>query len=101
MAYILLGGTVLCKVLELLKRSTGSNIDRKTVTRYVVRHGLLAPRYMRKVSWMLMVKTMPREVARFIESKFRGLKVSEAGYELLSEADERYPKNYLNNAPKL
>ncbi len=35
-----------------------------------------------------MVKTMPREVARFIESKFRGLKISEAGYELLSEADE-------------
>jgi intergrase/recombinase len=55
---------------------------------------------MRKVSWMLMVKTMPREVARFIESKFRGLKISEAGYELLSEADEHYPK-YLNNALKL
>jgi hypothetical protein len=50
-----------------------------------------------------MVKTMPREVARFIESKFRGLKISEAGYELLSEADEHCPRclNYLNNALKL
>jgi hypothetical protein len=48
-----------------------------------------------------MVKTVPGGVARFIESKFRGLKVSEAGYELLSGADERYPKNYLNNALKL
>lgn len=92
---------MLCKVLELLRRSASSNIDRRTVTRYVARHDLLAPRYMRKVSWMLMVKTMPREVARFIESKFRGLKISEAGYEaLLSEADEHYPK-YLNNALKL
>jgi intergrase/recombinase len=41
------------------------------------------------------------EVARFIQSKFRKLKISEAGYEaLLSEADEHYPK-YLNNALKL
>jgi intergrase/recombinase len=76
----------------LLKRSAGNNIDKRTVTRYVVGHGILAPRYMRKVSWRLMVKTMPREVARFIESKFKGLKISEARYELLSEADEHYPR---------
>jgi intergrase/recombinase len=88
----------------LLKRFVGSNIDRRTVTRYAVRHGLLAPKYMRKVSRRLMVKTMPREVARFVQSRFRGLKISEARYEdLLSEADEHYPKylNYLNNALKL
>jgi intergrase/recombinase len=48
-----------------------------------------------------MVKTMPGGVARFIQSKFRKLKISEAEYEaLLSEADEHYPK-YLNNALKL
>jgi len=29
MTYILLGETVLCKVLELLRRSVGSNIDSK------------------------------------------------------------------------
>jgi intergrase/recombinase len=88
----------------LLKRFIGSNIDRRTVTRYAVRHGLLAPKYMRKVSRRLMVKTMPREVARFVQSRFRGLKISEARYEdLLSEADEHYPKylNYLNNVLKL
>jgi intergrase/recombinase len=88
----------------LLKRFVGSNIDRRTVTRYAVRHGLLAPKYMRKVSRRLMVKTMPREVARFVQSRFRGLKISEARYEdLLSEADEHYPKylNYLNNVLKL
>jgi intergrase/recombinase len=88
----------------LLKRFIGSNIDRRTVTRYAVRHGLLAPKYMRKVSRRLMVKTMPREVARFVQSRFRGLKISEARYEdLLSEADEHYPKylNYLNNVLEL
>jgi intergrase/recombinase len=47
-----------------------------------------------------MIKVMPREVARFIQSRFGELKVSEARYEdLLSEADEYYSKylNYLNN----
>jgi intergrase/recombinase len=40
-----------------------------------------------------MIKVMSREVARFIQSRFGELKVSEARYEdLLSEADEHYPK---------
>jgi intergrase/recombinase len=40
-----------------------------------------------------MVRAMPREVARFIQSRFGELKISEARYEdLLSEADEHYPK---------
>ena len=82
--------------LELLKRFSGNSIDRRTVTRYAIRHGLLAPKYMRKVSWRLMVKAMPREVARFIQSRFGELKISEARYEdLLNEADEYYPK-YLS-----
>jgi intergrase/recombinase len=84
------------ETLELLKKFSGNSIDRRTVTRYVIRHGLLAPKYMRKVSWRLMVKVMPREVARFIQSRFGELKISEARYEdLLSEADEHYPK-YLS-----
>jgi intergrase/recombinase len=47
-----------------------------------------------------MVKVMPREVARFIQSRFGELKISEARYEdLLSEADECYPRylGYLKN----
>jgi len=43
-----------------------------------------------------MIKVVPREIARFVQSRFGELKVSEARYEdLLSEADEYYPK-YLN-----
>jgi intergrase/recombinase len=48
-----------------------------------------------------MIKVMPREVARFIQSRFGELKISEARYEdLLSEVDEHYPKylNYLKNS---
>jgi intergrase/recombinase len=88
------------ETLELLKEFAGNNIDRRTVARYAIRHGLLVPKYMRKVSWRLMIKVIPREVARFIQSRFGELKVSEARYEdLLSEADEHYPKylNYLQN----
>jgi intergrase/recombinase len=39
-----------------------------------------------------MIKAMPREVARFIQSRFGELKISEARYEdLLGEADQYYP----------
>jgi intergrase/recombinase len=38
-----------------------------------------------------MIKTLPREIARFIRSRFGELKVSEARYEnLLGETDEYY-----------
>ena len=48
-----------------------------------------------------MVQVMPREVARFIQSRFGELKVSEARYEdLLSEADKHYPK-YLEKLREL
>jgi intergrase/recombinase/predicted transcriptional regulator len=84
------------KTLKMLNECIGNSFDRRTVTRYAIRHGLLAPKYMRKVSWRLMVKVMPREVARFIQSRFGELKISEARYEdLLSEADEYYQK-YLS-----
>jgi intergrase/recombinase len=56
---------------------------------------------MRKVSWRIMVQAMPREVARFIQSRFGELRVSEARYEdLLSEADSYYPK-YLEKLREL
>jgi intergrase/recombinase len=89
------------ETLELLKEFAGNSFDRRTVTRYAIRHGLLAPKYMRKVSWRLMIKIMPREVARFIQSRFGELKISEARYEdLLSEADECYPR-YLGYLQKV
>jgi intergrase/recombinase len=52
---------------------------------------------MRKTTWRLLMEAMPREVARFIQSRIGELKISEAKYEaLLSEAEERYPK-YLED----
>ena len=81
------------ETLKLLEKYVGNDIDRRTVTKYIKRHGLVVPKYMRKVFWRLMVKVMPREVARFIQSRFGELKVSEARYEdLLTEADNYYPK---------
>ncbi|MEM4913209.1 MAG: integrase, partial [Desulfurococcaceae archaeon] len=60
------------------------------------RRSMVLPKMIRKISWRIMVQTMPREVARFIQSRFGELKISEARYEdLLSEADEHYPE-YLN-----
>jgi len=89
-------GILLNRNTENADKYTGNSFDRRTVTRYAIRHGLLAPKYMRKVSWRLAIKAMPREVVRFIQSRFGELKVSEARYEdLLSEVDEYYPK-YLS-----
>ncbi|MEM1528258.1 MAG: integrase [Sulfolobales archaeon] len=79
--------------IELLKTLAPKDIDRNSVRRYARRHSLTLPKMFRKVSWRIMVQTMPREVARFIQSRFGELRVSEARYEdLLSEADEYYLK---------
>jgi intergrase/recombinase len=44
-----------------------------------------------------MIQIMSREVARFIQSRFGELKISEARYkDLLSEANQCYPK-YLEH----
>jgi len=89
------------ETLELLKEYAGSKVGRRPLERFVSRRGLLLPKYMRKVAWRLMIRVMPREVARFIQSRFGELKVSESRYEdLLSEADEYYPK-YLSQLREL
>jgi len=89
------------ETLELVKRYSGTSIDRRNVTWYAKRHGLVVPKMLRKVSWRILVQVMPREVARFIQSRFGELKISEARYEdLLSEADEHYPK-YLEKLREL
>jgi hypothetical protein len=81
------------ETLQLLQRYAGRSINRSVVTRYAKKHRLLAPKMMRKASWRIMVQVMPREIARFIQSRFGEIKISEARYEdLLSEADTHYPK---------
>jgi len=88
------------ETLEMLKRCAGRRVGRYAIRKYCRRNGLLASKYMRKVAWRLMIQVMPREVARFIQSRFGELKVSEARYEdLLSEADEHYPR-YLEQLDK-
>ena len=81
------------ETLELLKKYAGKRVRRHVVRKYAKEHGLVRPKMLRKVAWRLMVKAMPREVARFVQSRFGELKISEARYEdLLTEADSYYPK---------
>jgi len=81
------------ETLKLLEKYAGKRVRRQVIRKYAKEHGLVRPKMMRKVAWRLMIKVMPREVARFIQSRFGELKVSEARYEdLLDEADEHYPK---------
>jgi intergrase/recombinase len=84
------------ETLKLLEEYAGESVDRNSVRKYAKRNGLLQPKYMRKVAWRLMIRSMPREVARFVQSRFGELRISEARYEdLLSEADDYYPE-YLS-----
>jgi intergrase/recombinase len=87
--------------LKLLEKHTGRKINRSTLEEYTIKHGLLPPKYMRKAAWRIMIRAMPREVARFIQSRLGELKISEARYEdLPGEADEHYSK-YLNYLQKV
>jgi intergrase/recombinase len=75
------------------KEVSGDSLDKRTVTKYAKRREPSTLKYMRKALWKLMIKAMPREVARFIQSRFEELKISESRYEdLLSEADQCYPE---------
>jgi intergrase/recombinase len=86
--------------LEMLRRYAGRRVSRYAIRKYIRRNGLLPSKYMRKLAWRMMIRVMPREVARFIQSRFGELRVSEARYEdLLSEADEYYPR-YLEHLDK-
>ena len=62
--------------------------------RHTKRNRLVSPRRMLwKLFWRIMVPAVPREVARFLQSRLGELSVSEARYEdLLSEADAAYPR---------
>ncbi len=44
-------------------------MNKNSVRKYASRNKLLLPKYVRKVAWRLMIKVMPREVARFIQSR--------------------------------
>ena len=65
------------ETLRLLEKHVRKEVDRSPITRYARRHGLLPPKHMRKVAWRPMVRAMPREEARFIQSLFGELRVSE------------------------
>jgi intergrase/recombinase len=89
------------ETLKLLEKHAGKRVRRRVLEKYVEKHGLLFPKYVRKAAWRLMIRAMPREIARFVQSRLGELKVSEARYEdLLAEADEHYPK-YLEQLNRL
>ena len=68
-------------------------LRREPITRYAKKHDLLRPKYLRKIAWQLMRKTMGYEAAAFAQSRFGELRVSERRYsDLLGETDEKYPK---------
>jgi intergrase/recombinase len=71
----------------------GKQLRRELVSRYARRHGLVRPKYLRKIAWQLMRKTMGYEAAAFAQSRFGELRVSERRYsDLLGGTDQVYLK---------
>jgi hypothetical protein len=46
-------------------------VGRRPLEKFVSRRNLLLPKYMREVAWRLMIRVMPREVARFFEGSLQ------------------------------
>jgi len=60
---------------RLLEEYAGLSIDRNSIRKCAKRHKLIPPKHMRKVAWKLMIRIMPREVARFMQSRLGELKI--------------------------
>ncbi|HEW64468.1 hypothetical protein [Fervidicoccus fontis] len=81
------------ETLKLIEKLYPKHVNKDHVTRYAKRNNLILPKYMRKVSWRLMIKAMSREVSRFILRLVDEIIKEEVGP--ISEA-EVY-KVYFNN----
>ena len=82
------------ELLPYLEKYRGVEIRRHVVRKYAAVHNLVRAKYMRKVNWRIMTQVIQdKDVARFIQSRFGELRISEARYgDLLSRADREYPK---------
>jgi len=76
-------------IIARLEKYKGTKRDRSKVPDYARSHNFLRPKYLRKLNWRLLTKIIPnKNVARFIQSRFGELKISETVYgDLPTEAD--------------
>ncbi|RLF08016.1 MAG: integrase, partial [Thermoprotei archaeon] len=57
-------------LLPLLEAFKGVNVSRHALLKYVKGHGLLLPKYLRKVNWRIITRAIPdKDVCRFIQSR--------------------------------
>ncbi|WP_342788229.1 integrase [Desulfurococcus sp.] len=82
------------ELVQMIERYRGVRRSRTVVERYAKRHGLIQLKMLRKINWRILVRaTGDKDVARFIQSRFGELAISEALYEnLLEKTDRQYPK---------
>lgn len=81
-------------LVPMVEKYRGTNRRKDPITKYVREHGLIFPKMLRKINWRILVRTIgDKDVARFIQSRFGELAISEAVYEnLLEKADQIYPR---------
>ena len=81
------------ELVPMIDGYRGTRRGRTLVVRYAKMHNLVLPKILRKINWRVIASTMDRDSARFIQSRFGELAISEAVYEnLLEKADRQYPR---------
>jgi intergrase/recombinase len=82
------------ELVPMVERYRGARRSKDPVLRYAKRHGLLFPKVFRKINWRILVRAIgDKDLARFIQSRFGELAISEAVYEnLLEKADQIYSR---------
>jgi intergrase/recombinase len=82
------------ELVPMVERYRGTRRSKDPILRYAKRHGLLFPKMFRKINWRILVRTIgDKDLARFIQSRFGELAISEAVYEnLLEKADQIYSR---------
>ncbi|MCD6300615.1 MAG: hypothetical protein J7L82_00920 [Staphylothermus sp.] len=78
--------------LKIISKYAPKRIYYNNIARYARRHELLRPSIMRKVSWRIMIETIDRLAALFIQSRFGEISLEEKSLNLVELADREYPK---------
>jgi len=81
-------------VVEELRQWVGTRIDRRYVTRYAEKHGLVMPKLLRKLNFRACRDAgVEKEVCNFMQSRFYKLDVGDVHYDnLLRRVDRSYPR---------
>jgi excinuclease UvrABC helicase subunit UvrB len=86
------------ETIDMTREIAGARMRRQVIQKYAREHGLLPPKTMRKISWRLMIKAMPREVARFYNQGLESLRSLKPGMRIYLAKPTSTTRNTLKSS---